>query len=246
MSKLNVKDFLGDSFNAADHKQDVAVMLLEHANDGNVDMKERRLARDRADAIRVELSLGKTRIGKWPTLEGDDVAQQASNGDNKPANGGAPKAKKTEAVKVPIEPGFVYVRNALQAWAFQNILIPHITKPDGHFTNNRPEGHNAFASVVKGVIVDPDRPGVTNGKHMPKRNYNLNDSTWLKPEVINPFIKDASKAMGRDVTKKELVTDLEQLKKILGMDVEEHEVKVKPATETGAPVEEEPETTQNA
>lgn len=245
---MNTADILAlanDAFKADAFKREDAIELLNFANGADNPMDQRILAESRAEAIRKELQIGKSRIGTFPGL-GDNGTTSSSTSTSGAAakNDGKPRrtATKTKPAAEPVVPGFIYVANALQAWAFEHVLVPNVTKDDGHFTKNRPDGHAEWAKHVKGCIVDPDgKVGITNGKSWPKRNYNLNDSTWLKPDVLNPMLKAASKALGRDITKKEMVTDLEQLKKILGMDVEEHEVKAIESKQAPAA---EPETEQ--
>ncbi len=227
---------LVEEFDAASHGIEEAKVLLAHANDVSVPMSERITARDRANAIRLEASIGRAKVGVWPVLEGDNADGKPSTPavTSAPVNGGKPAssaaAKKTTAVSTasnkPLVPGFDYVANALQKFIFDNVLIPEITKADGRWTNSKPHGH-AEPFKIATAVIDPNHLGITF--EAAKRNYNLNDSTWLKPEVINPMLKAASAHLNREVGKKEMTTELEALKKILSKDAIVHDVGGAPA-----------------
>jgi hypothetical protein len=228
MSTANPKAPITADFDASKFSQQDAVDLLAFANNADNPMADRILARDQADSIRKELSIGKSKIGQWPTLDGD--GERSSNGSAAPA-GKTTKANKTAkstAPAAPLVPGIIYVRNELQKFLFEKVLIPNITKEGGRWTKSRPDGH-AEPFKIATVVVDPDNVGITFGADAKKRNYNMNDSTWLQPDIIKPMTKEAEKVLGRELPKKELVSNLEDLKKIFGMDQKAHEVVAKPA-----------------
>lgn len=204
--------------------------LLEFANDSSNPLDERRKAEVRANDIRKALSVGRSNFGKWPGLSDDSSSAStsvpATTRNSNIVNAGRPANKTSTPAKTkpaenrgPLVAGIVYVANDLQAWLYKNFFMPHLIDPNGRWGDQtKPQGHGAPFKIAR-VVVNPTHQGITFGADATKRNYNLNDSTKLKPEDVNPILERVSADLKRKVEKKELASALESLKKLFSIDV---------------------------
>jgi len=109
-----------------------------------------------------------------------------------------------------------YVRNAVQAALFNQILIGQITTEGGRWFGVRTKGHaEAFAGAVAKVAKGDQALGIDFAA--PKRNYNFNDSNWTNDEATLAKLTSVAQAApgGKDYSKKAIVSDLEDMKNIL-------------------------------
>lgn len=109
-----------------------------------------------------------------------------------------------------------FVRNAIQAALFNQVLINEITKPEGRWFGVRTKGHaEAFTGAVAKVAKGDQTVGLDFAA--PKRNYNFNDSNWTNQEPVLARLTEVSKSANgnKDIAKKAIVSELEDMKNIM-------------------------------
>ena len=119
----------------------------------------------------------------------------------------------------------IVLRNAVQVALFNTILVKEIVGEKGRWHTASPKGHFLPFESAAARVAEGDEPlGLRFDAR--KKNYNFNDSNWVNQgPVTKKLLAVAKAASGKDMAKKAVAAELEDIKEILkASDWEEPEV----------------------